>query len=881
MKRRFSLVIVILTCFCALLVTAFASAPFLVSGAGSAFEHLYGYRVHVDRLSLTSGPGVRISDLRIDGIKGRGFVFASGEAAIESRITKVFRGEVERIVLKSPKLQFRLGDKKAKNDLSFIKKIPPVQLLTVEKGEIRLLFVPDKGEILLKDIALNVENFSPKAGGNLTFKGLLHIAFPQAKGIDVHGVCTGKLSLTSLFPRPIGKGHLEVSVDDGIAGETGFRKTTFNLPVSFGQEGVQLSGIRVTSQSITLQKGKVHSEFKDVQLEADTAYEWESRTLSIQRLRGEIPSLGVFTGAYRGTLEGNFPWQGSMEATGIDFARVFAALAPFIKTSGIKQWSFQGKGNMNLEFAGNLSGPQAAINGKAILDFQDGGFSSQDGTTAGQGIGGTVVFKFSLPSESKKADIKVHSGISRGEYLWGRYYKDLTKENRGFAAELNLAVARDNKVDYKGTLDLFGTGEYSFSGSADTKGWSFSFAAEKVPQERVLALFFREYLAENYPYFKALEVGGLLGLDIQVRNTEGRYFIEGTARIHNASMMIADKAIAIEGVDSTIPFSLLYPIAATGPPEIDGTKMEQVGLITVKGIRMDTLNLKDLNIPLTISRNNLRILKSIDVPLFNGLIRLSECRGENILSSSRRFSVTATIEHVDLTSLLRTLTGFEFPGTMGARFPLIKYDGERWVTEGKTSISVFGGEIEAVNVYAKDLFSPARTIGGDIFFRDMDLSSVTDAIKVGRITGVVQGSLTGLEIEYGQPSRFSLDIESVEKRGVEQKISVDAIENISILGTGSGGVGLILRSGINRFFKEYPYSRLGIACTLANDNLHIRGKIHEGGTEYFIRKGFLRGVDVINRDPGSTLSFKDMQERLGRVVKKQGKGATSPQVSIN
>jgi len=35
----------------------------------------------------------------------------------------------------------------------------------------------------------------------------------------------------------------------------------------------------------------------------------------------------------------------------------------------------------------------------------------------------------------------------------------------------------------------------------------------------------------------------------------------------------------------------------------------------------------------------------------------------------------------------------------------------------------------------------------------------------------------------------------VKKSGVPRKVSVDAIENISILGTGSGGVGAVLKTG--------------------------------------------------------------------------------------
>jgi hypothetical protein len=152
----------------------------------------------------------------------------------------------------------------------------------------------------------------------------------------------------------------------------------------------------------------------------------------------------------------------------------------------------------------------------------------------------------------------------------------------------------------------------------------------------------------------------------------------------------------------------------------------------------------------------------------------------------------------------------------------------------------------------------------ELTFEGINLEKVTKKIKIGAMTGVVRGSLKNFEIEYGQPSYFILDVDSVKTKGIKQEISVDAINNISILGTGLG-FGGILNAGIRRFFSEYPYSRIGIQCTLKNDNFSIRGKIREGGKEYLVRRSFLRGVDVINQNPRNVISFKDMQERIRRI----------------
>jgi hypothetical protein len=167
------------------------------------------------------------------------------------------------------------------------------------------------------------------------------------------------------------------------------------------------------------------------------------------------------------------------------------------------------------------------------------------------------------------------------------------------------------------------------------------------------------------------------------------------------------------------------------------------------------------------------------------------------------------------------------------------------------------------------LASDSRKFATDIAFNDINLEKVTEKIAMGKMTGIIEGGLKNLEIEYSQPARFVLDIDSVNTRGVSQNISIEAIESISILGSGSPG---ILNRGITSLFKDYPYSRLGIRSTLENDIFTVRGKIHEGDTEYLVRKGFIRGVDVVNQNPDNTISFKDMSERLNRIFESRQAG---------
>jgi hypothetical protein len=214
--------------------------------------------------------------------------------------------------------------------------------------------------------------------------------------------------------------------------------------------------------------------------------------------------------------------------------------------------------------------------------------------------------------------------------------------------------------------------------------------------------------------------------------------------------------------------------------------------------------------------------------------------------------------------MTRRLTGIEYPGRFDADLGMMRYENSRLSSEGRAAIAVFGGEVEATNLFGEDLASSSRRFGGDITFRNISLEELTRKVAIGKMTGIIQGSLTNFVMAYGEPSSFILEVESREASGVEQSISTDAIQSISILGTGAGSV---LNRGVTQFFKEYPYSRIGLRCVLKNDQFSVNGTIREGGKEYLVRRGWLRGVDVVNQNPNNVISFRDMAERIKRIYR--------------
>ena len=876
-KKRYILTVVILVASLAAGLVLLARTPLLLRAVSAVSGPLLGYDMAAESFSLyplkADLKGLTIADTR-----GRNFIFASSRVSVSSSPGSAFRGDVEKVLLKDAKIRIRLGDRKeTETDLSFIRKIPPVHLLTMENGEFTLTFKGSPGTITLKKIDLTVKGFSPDHGGALAFTGSVVIDGPGGSKMRATGRCKGRLDLTGILPDMLGKGAIEIDIDEGSMGDVTLKGMKLTLPVLFEKDRIVISRAAALIEAVIFAGQGRKAELRKGQLSMNALYGTRAGTLSVDNLQITMPGIGAVKGTGRLTVKGAMPFNAVLETRDLNFSSLFAMAKTLMTEEEAKKWSVEGLGSLTARMEGNIGGKAPSLSGTLTMDVRKGGFSSPDGSKAAQGITGSVILNFSLPrGEGKEASMKISSQVSSGEYLWGRYYKDLRKEPSKLSSRADVTVSGSGSSRFRGTLDLFNTGRYAYDGFVDAGKWGVHVTAEDVAVKRVVGLLAADYLAQTAAALKGMEVDGRLDADVSVTSAGKGLGTKGSVRLSTASLKLPAVSLAVAGIDMDIPFDLASAGSGGAVPLPAGP----LGIVTVTGFTKGSYSLPELKIPVTAHGNDISAPGIISVPFYDGTVRVRTLTAKDILGLSPKLLFGISMRDIDVQKLLSDLTGLSFPGKVKARFPEIAYQNGELVMEGKLTVDIFGGTIEVADMYVKDLFSASRRMGGDILFRSIDLGKVTETIKVGRITGIIEGSVKDLVVEYGQPSRFVFDLDTVKKWGQSQKVSVDAIENISILGTGSGGIGAVLKSGLNKFFKEYPYSRIGIRCTLRNDNFNIRGKIVEGGTEYLIRRAFLRGIDVVNRDPQNMVSFKDMQERVGRVFQKD-EGGAGPTIKEN
>jgi len=144
-----------------------------------------------------------------------------------------------------------------------------------------------------------------------------------------------------------------------------------------------------------------------------------------------------------------------------------------------------------------------------------------------------------------------------------------------------------------------------------------------------------------------------------------------------------------------------------------------------------------------------------------------------------------------------------------------------------------------------------------------------DRLTFGKIEGVLKGSIRDFEIAYGQPQRFELLLETVEKKGIPQTISIKAVDNIAQIGGGQSPF-MGLAGAFASIFERFPYKKIGIRANLENDMFAINGTIKEDGTEYLVKRRTFSGINIVNQNPDNRISFKDMLKRINRITHKGG-----------
>lgn len=226
------------------------------------------------------------------------------------------------------------------------------------------------------------------------------------------------------------------------------------------------------------------------------------------------------------------------------------------------------------------------------------------------------------------------------------------------------------------------------------------------------------------------------------------------------------------------------------------------------------------------------------------------------------------LERLDVGQLAKSLDWPAFTGQLSGRIPQAHYADDRLEFDGGLAMQVFGGSIAVSSLAMERPFGVAPTLSADIALDDLDLESLTRVLGFGEITGALDGRIGGLRLVDWQPVAFDAELRTDRKRGVRQRISQRAVQDLSSVGDASFVTSL--QSKLIGLFNDFGYSRLGISCKLLDEVCTMDGLGSAGQGFIIVQGSGLPRLRVIGFN--RRVDWPTLVERLAAI----GKGDVKP-----
>jgi len=566
-----------------------------------------------------------------------------------------------------------------------------------------------------------------------------------------------------------------------------------------------------------------------------------------------------------GKFSGSLDWQGSPEASS---ARLTAKAVP-LDAAGplLRDLGALPPGVPSLSGTAGLALGLDKGRLAANATFRDVAFASEDGTILADKGAGSLGLSVSFTGQRPFA---AALGLTGGQLLWGTTYLDFGAEDLGLAARGRApgqGLEIEGLEEAAGTLRLGRLAKVGFSEGRLAPGdgtWSARVAVNEPDLPGLSRLFLVEPRAFTDPAWNDFALGGRLWADLRLAGTAGGLGVSGKLGLADVSFTAPGGMTAGEGISLDLPLAYRFGANATLPKALPDTAPEAWGRLRADVLALPTGNATGLDVALRLTPNTLATRGGPALPLpGGGRLVLSDIAVREPLSAAFSAACAVRIEPLDLAGLD---TGAPLSGRIGGDLGRVTLTAGRLEAEGGLGGTLWGGEVAVSGLAVDKPLTRGRVLEVErATVRRMYMEQMSEALDIGRITGRLDLDLAGLVLAYGQPQAFRLTVRSVRVPGVEQEVSLKAVNSISVIGTGQGlsgmGVGVF-----SSFFKTFGYAGIGIESTLVNDVFTVRGLIREQGVEYLIRRPALFGINVINRNPDNRIRFSDMVERISRVI---------------
>ena len=698
-------------------------------------------------------------------------------------------------------------------------------------------------------------------------KGLLRIEPThmscEAFGFSLENSVSGELSIEGRFPDVGITGSLNIQDGRLRRGDLNIQDFSLSVLAAGTSTSLDVSRIQGSFKGISYSSKEKKVELEKAEFDGKGSFEIIGKKLSLDRLT--IQALPLAPVEMEAVIDMQPQGERSvhLKTSNLDAERLISMFSSFIPR---EVQDVGPAGHFDFDIKANQS-PESVEewNVSGIMNLSGGAFHNASFTFASESLEQKLAFEGRYNLSRQDMEFTVDLDLSKGESLWNQYYVDWTRSpfqlkmsgvyrvplNRLDDLSMETLLFSEGKINVQGALSFQDPYllDLQILGTRLDLGSLYSFLSQGQPMEGF-----------------ALEMGGDVETEIRFRKEKEKLSLNGSFWVRDGAIRNKDETLLIDGIQVEIPFYL------ENPGQDDEKKEEQYlkkGYFRIQQFKTPALSLEPFQLDLQAGINRF-LFEPLTLGIFGGQVILG--RSAFTLGpepANVKGMLSFYLKDLDLSKLPFNSEQSSLEGRVEVDLPRVELSPAEVLTEGKAEVNIFDTTIHVENIGVTKPFTKNRTIFCDVRFDDLSLEKLTNAIPFGKVTGILRGEIKDLAISYGQPERFIMLLESVRKKGVSQKFSVGAVNDLSIISSGEGSA-LSPNKGFARFVSDFGYDKIGIYCSLKNDNFSLRGTIREKGVEYLVKRSWLFGISVVNKKPKNKIQFKDMMSRLKRIGESEG-----------
>jgi hypothetical protein len=489
-------------------------------------------------------------------------------------------------------------------------------------------------------------------------------------------------------------------------------------------------------------------------------------------------------------------------------------------------------------------------------------FSSPDNSKVGENLSLKGPFELTTNREKQTISMAGKFAADTGELLWGKFFGDLKNQKPVLDLDADYVRASDRLDCRRCNLSLANVGLTEFAGAIERVSEAPLLRAQVKSRNFSPSGFFEFFLRETfnrqYPVLDKLAVGGQMAFDLKLEGTLDRLSAAGELSLKGGELLAKSNDWGIGPIALNLPLQIHL-----AESDAKAGAVPRTGTLAIERIRFADQTIGPIATTISLANNALRLHQPIRLGLFGGDIAIDNLFWPDLLNDPRRVSFSADMKQLKLEDLTRAMNWPRFSGTLTGSIPEVESAESLLRTRGEIQAELFGGRIRMSKLEIDNPFSSLASLKLDAKLNDIQLEQLTQTFAFGRISGILEGSIDNLVLTDGQPSELSADLHSVD-RGGEQRISVEALNKITVLSSGQDAGSLY--GGLAGFFDSFRYSKLGFKATLKNDRLTLRGVESRNNQEMLVVGSFLPPtVNIVSHT--QNIAFSELVRRLERINK--------------